>query len=56
MYFLLGRRYPSLGAVAGGVLIVSGVAFHNVTVGLAGAVVLTLGVIRSIAAWRKAAR
>jgi hypothetical protein len=56
MFFLLGGRYPYLGAVIGGVLIVIGAAFHSVTFELAGAVALTLGLIRGIAAWRKAGR
>lgn len=52
MFFPLGRRYPYLGAVVGAILIVSGVASHSVTFEVTGAVVLALGVIRSIAAWR----
>ena len=53
MFFLLGRRYPYLGAIVGAVLIVIGVALPGVRFEVTGAVVLALGVVRSIAARRK---
>jgi hypothetical protein len=52
MFFLLGRRYPYLGIVVGAVLIVTGAAFHGVTLEVTGAVALAVGVVHSIAAWR----
>jgi hypothetical protein len=54
MFFLLGRRYPYLGAVVGAALIVIGVALHSMRFEVIGAIVLALGVVRTIAARRKA--
>lgn len=53
MFFLLGRRYPFLGAVVGAVLLVIGVALHGMSFEVIGAIVLAAGVARGIAAWRK---
>jgi putative flippase GtrA len=53
MLFLLRKRYPYLGIVVGTVLIVAGETCHGVTLEVAGAVALAVGIVHSVIAWRK---